>query len=276
MPKQEISPEEPLIDDTTPDADTAPQKKSLAGPIALAVAGALVVGAGGYALGHNQASTAARAEHAAHTVGPAAWPDDISKVHRRAEGDPFAIGEVDAPVVMSMFSDFDCPFCVKFATETEAQLIDEYVRDGKLRIEWNDFAINGPAAVLAAEAGRAAAAQDKFWEFQTALYERANADAPGQHPQFELEQLIEIAREAGVSDINTFREDIESGRFGADVMLANGYAAALGMTGTPTFIINKQVLSGAQPIDEFKKAIDAELGGTPADGDAAEDDQANG
>lgn len=261
MPKQEISPEE-LHDDTVPTEDAEPKKKSLAGPIALAVTGAIVVGAGGYALGHNQATTAARAEQGAHIVGPSAWPDNISKVHRRVEHDPFAIGEVDAPVVMSMFSDFDCPFCVKFATETEGQLIDEYVRTGKLRIEWNDFAINGPTAVLAAEAGRAAAAQDTFWEFQTALYERANEEAPGQHPQFDLEKLVDIAKDAGVPDIDKFRSDIDSGRFGANVMLANGYAAALGMNATPTFIINEQVVSGAQPVEEFKRIIDAEL---PAD-----------
>ncbi|SQG63887.1 Thiol:disulfide interchange protein DsbA [Corynebacterium renale] len=258
MPKQEISPEE-LHDDTVPAEDAEPKKKSLAGPIALAVAGAIVVGAGGYALGHNQAATAARAEQGAHIVGPSAWPDNIAKVHRRVEHDPFALGEVDAPVVMSMFSDFDCPFCVKFATETEGQLIDEYVRDGKLRIEWNDFAINGPTAVLAAEAGRAAAAQGAFWEFQSALYERANTDAPGKHPEFTLDQLIDIARDAGVSDIDAFRADIESGRFGADVMLANGYAAALGMNATPTFIINEQVVPGALPYEKFKEIIDGEL-----------------
>ena len=99
-----------------------------------------------------------------------ATSEDITHVHRRMANDPFATGKVDAPVVISEFSDFECPFCAKYANETYPQVLKDYVDKGLVRVEWNDMAVNGPDAVKAAEAGRAAAAQGKFHEFHNALY----------------------------------------------------------------------------------------------------------
>ncbi|MDK6476900.1 thioredoxin domain-containing protein, partial [Corynebacterium amycolatum] len=79
-----------------------------------------------------------------------------------------ALGDVDAPVVLSEFSDWDCPFCIKANVDIMPQIIKNYVDEGKVRIEFNDFVVNGQAAVEAARAGRAAADQGKFFEYQDA------------------------------------------------------------------------------------------------------------
>jgi hypothetical protein len=100
--------------------------------------------------------------------------DPLLQVIRRDAGDPLALGDVDAPVVMVNYSEFQCPFCGKFARDTEPELIEQYVEDGTLRIEWRDFPYLGPESTRAAPAGRAAAAQGRFWDFHDALF----ADQP--------------------------------------------------------------------------------------------------
>src|SRR5699024_5603667 len=84
-------------------------------------------------------------------------PNDQPKVDiepRRDADDPMAIGDVDAPVVLIDYSDFQCPFCGKFARDTAPELIDEYVDEGILRIEWRDFPYLGDDSWKGARAGR--------------------------------------------------------------------------------------------------------------------------
>ena len=65
-----------------------------------------------------------------------------------------ALGDVDAPVVMISYSEFQCPFCGKYARDTEPILVEKYVDSGVLRIEWRDFPYLGPESTTAAQAGR--------------------------------------------------------------------------------------------------------------------------
>ncbi len=182
---------------------------------------------------------------------------DIMKVARRDAADPFAYGAVDAPVVISEFSDFECPFCSRYANATEAELIDQYVKDGLVRIEWNDYAINGPHAVSAAQAGRAAAAQGKFFAFKHALY-TASKDITG-HPEFGREDYIRFAQEAGVEDMDAFTEALDNDTYAEPVAQAQSYANGLGIQGTPSFVVGTRFVSGAQPTETFVEVINVEL-----------------
>ncbi len=76
----------------------------------------------------------------AGTARDEAWEQLVG----REPDDPMAMEEVDAPVVMVNYSEFQCPFCGKFARDTAPTLIEEYVEDGTLRIEWRDFPYLGP------------------------------------------------------------------------------------------------------------------------------------
>lgn len=195
-------------------------------------------------------------------VGPregaaVATMEDIANVHRRDEADPFALGAVDAPVVMTMFSDFECPFCARYAVDTQPNLIADYVDSGLLRIEWNDSAAAGPAA-QAAQAGRAAAAQGKFWEFQKAVFDAAVAKGNG-HPEFTVDELVDAARTAGVEDIELFREQLEDGTWEKAVQESTAYAHSIGVQGTPQFVIGTTPVSGALPEQVFRDNIELEL-----------------
>lgn len=183
--------------------------------------------------------------------------EDILNIHRRNPKDPFAIGAVDAPVVLSEFSDFECPFCSRYANQTEPTILEDYVNKGLVRIEWNDFPVNGDNAIVAAHAGRAAAEQGKFNEFKEALY-HASKNING-HPNFTMDDFVSFAKEAGVPDLNKFRADATSDKYTQTIQEARAYASGIGITGTPGFFIGDQYVSGAQPTDTFIEVINAQL-----------------
>ncbi|MCS4531667.1 thioredoxin domain-containing protein [Corynebacterium sp. ES2794-CONJ1] len=183
--------------------------------------------------------------------------EDIMNVHRRNPADPFAIGALDAPVVISEFSDLECPFCARHANETHPKIMQEYVNKGLVRIEWNDFPINGDHSIAAAKAARAAAAQGKFHEFLAALF-TASQSVPG-HPHNTIENFMDFARQAGVPDLDKFKQEAMDATFDEAVDQARSYGASLGITGTPGFVIGGQFVNGAQPFEIFKQVIDAEL-----------------
>lgn len=183
--------------------------------------------------------------------------DDVLKVHRRDADDPFAVGALDAPVVISEFSDFECPFCSRFANTTEQLILDEYVATGLVRLEWNDLPVNGPMAEDAAKAGRAAAAQGKFREYKHALYS-ATKDVQG-HPNHTIEDFVRYAEEAGVPDLERFRADATDDTFDEAVSAAKTYGASIGVNGTPSFFIGESYISGAQPSEVFEQVITEEL-----------------
>jgi protein-disulfide isomerase len=159
-----------------------------------------------------------------------------------------ARGSADAPVVMVEYGDFQCPFCGKFAREVEPKLVEKYVEDGTLRMEWRDFPYLGQESLDAALAARAAQDQGKFWEYHDLLYENQSGG-------FSDEKLIELAPEAGL-DVEEFESSFKSGEYEALVKEAFLGGQRRGVSGTPTFVINGKVLAGAQPVEVFEDAIE--------------------
>ena len=225
-------------------------------PAVLAVVAALVA----VVMGTSAAREDTEAERPVadvRTDAPAPVPSDdpLLAVTRREAGDPLAKGAVDAPVVIVEYSDFQCPFCGRFARETAPVLEREYVDKGLVRIEWRDFPYLGPESTLAADAGRAAAAQDRFWEFHDAMY----ADQPPPNSgTITEEHLVDVAREAGL-DVKAFERDLAA-KTGADGVRADfAEGQSIGVTGTPAFLVNGRPVMGAQPVEVFRQLIDQGL-----------------
>jgi protein-disulfide isomerase len=171
---------------------------------------------------------------------------------RREADDPMAIGDADAPVVMVSYSEFQCPFCGKFARDTEPTLIDQYVEDGTLRIEWRDFPYLGSESTTAAQGGRAAAAQDSFWAFQDEMY--AN-QLPPNSGNLDEDYLAGIAEKLGL-DVEQFRADMNSQVTEQAIAEDFSEGQAIGVTGTPAFVINGVPVIGAQPTEVFEQIIE--------------------
>lgn len=87
------------------------------------------------------------------------------------------LGKADAKVVLIEFSDYECPFCERHYTQTEQQLVKDYINTGKVRLYYRDYPISGihPGAQKAAEAARCAGEQGKYWEFHDKVFENQGA-----------------------------------------------------------------------------------------------------
>ncbi len=181
---------------------------------------------------------------------------------RREPGDPMAVGDPDAPVVMISYSEFQCPFCGKFARDTEPELVEDYVDEGILRIEWRDFPYLGPESMTAAEGGRAAAAQGKFWEFHDAMYVD---QLPPNSGNLDAAYLSGIAEDVGL-DVDTFQRDMASKATQEGIARDFSEGQQIGVTGTPAFVINGIPVIGAQPTEVFRETIEqaADEAGTKA------------
>ena len=130
------------------------------------------------------------------------------------------------------------------------KLIEKYVENGTLRLEWRDFPYQGRESASAALAARAAQEQGEFWEYHDLLYET-------QDQGFSQQRLVDLADEAGL-DVEEFRSSLESGEHEAVVGADFREGQERGVTGTPTFVINGQVLVGLQPLSVFEHIIEKE------------------
>ena len=187
-------------------------------------------------------------------VEPGPYVD--SPVVRRQEGDPMAIGAIDAPVVVTQWTDLRCPFCAAFGRETLPQILEEYVAAGLVRFEVNDVAFFGEQSQAAAVAARAAGAQGRYFEFLDAV---AQAAPEGGHPDLPRETLVAFAEQAGVPDLDRFTADLDDEALWTAVEESTATAQYLGVTGVPFFVVGEAALSGAYPIDAFRQVLDEAL-----------------
>jgi len=179
---------------------------------------------------------------------------DLSAAETRDEADLLAAGPVDAPVVLVVFSDYQCPFCARWSEQTLPSMM-EHVDAGDLRIEWRDINVFGPASERAARASYAAALQGALWEYHDALFEDGERRSESELSE---EALVALAGELGL-DTEQFAADLGSEET-AQVIAANQqFGFDLGATSTPIFILGGQPIVGAQPTEVFQEAFQSAL-----------------
>ena len=178
--------------------------------------------------------------------------------------DGIAIGKPDAPVTLVEYADLQCPFCAEWARVTLPFLIQDYVRTGKLRIEFRGLAFIGPDSNKALQETLAAGQQDKLWYFIELLYANQGAENSG----WVTDDLLEsIAASTPGIDSQRLAADRSSRAIGVEMAKANTQAQAAGVRGTPSFEIGAtggrlqtlQVTSLAPP--EFRDAVESQLKG---------------
>jgi protein-disulfide isomerase len=171
-----------------------------------------------------------------------------------------ALGPADDVVTLIEFSDYECPFCIKYFTQTLPLIQANYVATGKIRYVFKDFPVdaNHPMAIRAHEAAHCAMEQQKFWALHVKLF-----SAPGTHTP---DQLVARATEAGL-DVPAFKACIASGRTTAAIRASVAVAEQLGADGTPAFYLGTRdlatqhvhvvkMIDGAQSYSTFQQAID--------------------
>ena len=196
--------------------------------------------------------------------GPNNPPEKVSA----SIDDDAVLGNEDAPVTIIEFSDYQCPFCRKFWTETLPLIKSEYIDTGKVKFVYRDFPLIDlhPMAVSSAEAAecvREIAGNDAaYFEYHDKIFGEQNIIDSGS-----LEGPVRSTVTYTTTDLKNWAQEIgyninnclDSGKFKGEVQkdLADGIAA--GGQGTPYFVINDVPLSGAHPFSAFKQIIESEL-----------------
>lgn len=174
---------------------------------------------------------------------------------RVATGEGRVLGDANAPVTVVEYADFQCPVCKRAETSILSKLEDEYVTKGLVKVEFRMFPFLGQESFNAAQAAEAARDQGKFWEYHDALF---NAQGRENSGAFGYEKLVDLAREARL-DVALFEETLSSNVHLAAVQAEADAARDAGIESTPTFFVNGEKITGAQPYATFQEAIDAAL-----------------
>jgi len=203
----------------------------------------------------------------APTVQPAQQPTQptAAQVFKVSMDDDPIKGDLDADVTVIEFSDFQCPFCSKFYTQTLSQLEENYIDTGKINFVFRDLPLDSlhPNARPAHIAAECADEQKKFWDYHDILFEKQSQWQ--RLPSAELQTtLTQYASDLGLQTAN-FESCLESKEIADEVNSDAAAAASLGITGTPSFFIGNEKdgfvkLVGAQPFTAFQGVIDNKLG----------------
>jgi hypothetical protein len=186
-------------------------------------------------------------------------------VRERYDGIPqegFRLGRADAPVRLVEFADLQCPFCRDAAEGSLPSIVDRYVRPGRVRLEFRNFAILGPDSEKAARAAQAAAEQGKGWQFIDLFYLNQGQENSG----YVTDEFIrKIAR--GVPGLDVERV-VRASNGTDDETLAEARTEAqrFGIEQTPSYLMGPadgelQQLQLQDPRDPglFAQAIDRQL-----------------
>lgn len=185
------------------------------------------------------------------------YPDELTN--------GYLLGRAGATWTLTVFEDFQCPYCLEFSSGNERLIIEEYVRSGKIRLEFRNFPVLGAESEVAASAAQCAADGDRFWELRRRLFviqleagqlsnEQINAG------RFTPEVMQRVAADSGL-DAAAFRRCLDSEATKEKVREQVRVARELGVRGTPSFLLNGQPLAGITPIGmaAWRQLIDQAL-----------------
>ena len=259
----EIEQEEPVIE-TAPDSEdfiTFKRSHFYSVLVVLAFAVGLLLGFVIWGRGSNTVTVAADPAAAAANAAAPQPSGDIAEVpvtpqpqYTRydipTEGYP-SLGPDDAPITIVEFSDFQCPFCRRFHSETYQALLDAY--PGQIRFVYRNLPLTSihPDAMPAAIASLCANDQNVYWDYHDKLFSSETLSR---------DIYIQYASELGVN-VDDFSACLDSGAHDDYIAQDMDFALNLGVQSTPTFFVNGLAVVGAQPLDTFQQIIDKELAG---------------
>lgn len=166
------------------------------------------------------------------------------------------MGDPNAPVKIIEYSDFQCPYCARFSIETEPQLIEAYIKTGKVYFEYRSFGeFIGPESRRSAEAAYCAGDQNKFWEMHDLIFANHTGENVGDYTD---KRLKAFAEKLGL-EMGAFNTCFDGNKYAEQVKQDAIAGAQAGVRATPSFIINGKLFEGAQPFEAFQAEIDALL-----------------
>lgn len=170
-------------------------------------------------------------------------PEQATEVAERFDGIPqngIFVGEEGAPVTVVEFADLKCPFCADFAEESLPQLVDDYVRSGKARLEFRSLTFLDqvtdptPDSTNAAKFAQAVGLQNKLWNFVDLFYLNQGPE----NQVFATEDFLKgIAEQIPGLDVNKAWADRSNPKVQEELDAADEFFNEEGLSGTPSFLV---------------------------------------
>jgi protein-disulfide isomerase len=183
-------------------------------------------------------------------------PFDRGQVNMNSVGDP------NAPVKIDVWEDFQCPACARYSESVEKQIIEAYVKTGKVYYTFHHFPFLDDNSATkesdqAASASMCAGEQGKFWEYHDVIYLNWNGE---NQSAYNDRRLIAFA-EALSLDMNAFNACFDEKRYMTQIEQDMEAGRTLGVTGTPSVFVNGlQIMPGYIPTFEaVAEAVEAAL-----------------
>jgi protein-disulfide isomerase len=166
----------------------------------------------------------------------------------------FTLGSDAAPVEVTEFSDFECPFCASFATVQMPVIREQVIAAGKLRWRFRDFPLpTHKYSRYAAMAAQCAGEQGKFWEMHDQLFANHQWAQTGKNPR---SLFRDFARGLAL-DLDKYDACMDGQRYAARIEASVQAGEALGVRGTPSFFVNGRPFTGRATSDDFKALVDS-------------------
>jgi len=183
--------------------------------------------------------------------GAAFTPTPIPRQDVKFDQSSPAWGPADAKVTIIEYSDFQCPYCEIFFTQTYPQIRAKY--GDKIHFVFQYYPLSGihPDANAAANAAACADEQGKFWDYHDTLFKNQS--------DLSHAALIKYAQQTNVGNIQQFTMCIDSAKYQNKIDAQETSGTGYQVSGTPTFFINGNILVGAQTFQTFDALISAEL-----------------
>ena len=179
--------------------------------------------------------------------------------------DGLSVGDADAPVVIDVFEDFQCPACKSFTENIETLVIENLVATGKARYVFHNYPfLDGDSVGSRGESDQAANAsmcadeQGKFWEMHSIIYANWNQENQGAYSDPRLQAM---AQSIGL-DMDAFNECFDANKYKEDIQTDFDLGDEMGVSGTPTVFVNGVKVGAEGKIatyDEIAQAVEQML-----------------
>ncbi len=166
------------------------------------------------------------------------------------------MGDVNAPITILEWGDYQCTFCYKFHQNTLDIINKDFIKTGKVKLVFKDFPLNGPDSLLAAEAAYCAEDQGKYWQYHNELYENWGGERTGWITRESLDRFASTVN----LDLDEFNKCLNEQKYQDKVKALYEFGKEAGIDATPSFLIfnDEKIIKirGNQPLEVFLKSFD--------------------
>jgi protein-disulfide isomerase len=163
-------------------------------------------------------------------------------------------GSPDAPVEITEYADYQCPYCQTFATLQMPTIEERLIKTGRLRWRYRDFPLQQHQfARLAAHAAACADEQGKYWEQHDRIYEGQSEWAAARDAG---DNFRDYASAVGL-DLGRYDQCMESGKYAGRIQASQEEASRVGVASTPTLLVGGRLYQGRIDSDAIRRLVDS-------------------